>query len=114
MTFRNYSRLLVAGLAWAAFAVAADVPSPRAHPSHGNSLERIVAVVNDGVVTESELDAEVVEVTQRLRAQNVSLPSAELNRSREQLLCSQIACRSQPLRRRFADGTSSSGFWEEP
>jgi peptidyl-prolyl cis-trans isomerase SurA len=81
MTFRNFSGLLVAGLAWTAFAVAADVPAPRAHPSHGNSLERIVAVVNDGVVTESELDAEVVEVTQRLRAQNVSLPSDNLMRS---------------------------------
>ena len=40
-----------------------------------------MAVVNDGVVTESELDAEVVEVTQRLRAQNVSLPLADVMRS---------------------------------
>jgi len=61
--------------------MAADVPAPRAHPSHGASLERIVAVVNDGVVTESELDVQVSEVTDRLRAQNVSLPSPDVMRS---------------------------------
>jgi peptidyl-prolyl cis-trans isomerase SurA len=81
MKFSLFSRLLVATLAWTVGAMAADVPAPRAHPSHGTSLERIVAVVNDGVVTESELDVQVAEVTDRLRAQNVSLPSPDVMRS---------------------------------
>ena len=82
MKFSIDSGLLVAALAGLALnAAAADPPVPRAHPSRGAPLERIVAVVNDGVVTESELDAQVAEVTQRLRAQNVSLPSADVMRS---------------------------------
>ena len=51
--------------------------SPRAHTSHGTPLDRVVAVVNDGVVLESELDAQVAEVTQRLHAQNVALPATQ-------------------------------------
>ena len=81
MTFRTISRWLVAMLASATCAAATDVPTPRAVPTHGAPLERIVAVVNDGVVTESELDAQVAEVAQRLRAQNVTLPSPEVMRS---------------------------------
>jgi peptidyl-prolyl cis-trans isomerase SurA len=82
MKFPTVSGLLVAALAGLALnATAADPPVPRAHPTHGTSLEHVVAVVNDGIVTESELDAQVVEVTQRLRAQNVSLPSADVMRS---------------------------------
>ena len=81
MTFRTFSLLLVATLVSATCATAADVPTPRAHPTHGTALERIVAIVNDGVVTESELDAQVSEVTQRLRAQNVTPPAADVMRS---------------------------------
>jgi peptidyl-prolyl cis-trans isomerase SurA len=67
--------LLPAALAWGALpAGAADTPAARAHASRGTTLERVVAVVNDGVVLQSELDAQVSEVTQRLRAQNVALP----------------------------------------
>ena len=75
---------LLAAAAWlgaALTAAAADVPVPRAHPSHGEPLDRVVAVVNDGVVTESELDAEVREVTVRLKAQQVNLPSEDVMRS---------------------------------
>jgi peptidyl-prolyl cis-trans isomerase SurA len=81
MKILTISRLLVASLAWTICVAATDVPTPRAHPSHGGSLERIVAVVNDGVVTESELDAQVAEVTDRLRAQKVSLPATDVMRS---------------------------------
>jgi len=67
--------LLPAALVWGALpAGAADTPAARAHASRGTTLERVVAVVNDGVVLQSELDAQVSEVTQRLRAQNVALP----------------------------------------
>jgi peptidyl-prolyl cis-trans isomerase SurA len=56
----------------------------RAQASKGNELDRVVAVVNDGVVLKSELDAQVLEFSQRLRAQNVALPPDRV--LREQVL----------------------------
>ena len=79
---RPMTLLLVAASAWGALAAAtADQTAPRAHPSRGAPLDRVVAVVNDGVVTESELNAEVLEVTKRLKAQEVALPSEDVVRS---------------------------------
>jgi peptidyl-prolyl cis-trans isomerase SurA len=46
----------------------------RAKASRGVELDRVVAVVNDGVVLESELNAQTTEFTQRLTAQKVALP----------------------------------------
>ena len=46
----------------------------RAHASAGLELDRVVAVINDGVVLESELNAQTREFTQRLTAQKVALP----------------------------------------
>src|ERR1700687_6453084 len=40
----------------------------------GALLDRIVAVVNDGVVLQSELDMQAREIEARLRTQHVSLP----------------------------------------
>jgi len=74
--------LLAAASTWGALAATTpDQPAPRAHPSRGEPLDRVVAVVNDGVVTESELNAEVNEVTKRLKAQQVSLPPEDVMRS---------------------------------
>ena len=42
--------------------------------TQGTLLDRIAAVVNDGVVMESEVDAQMKEVTSRLQAQNMALP----------------------------------------
>jgi len=56
----------------------------RARASRGAELDRVVAVVNDGVVLESELDAQLDEFRQRLRAQNVTLPPDKV--LREQVL----------------------------
>ena len=42
--------------------------------TQGTLLDRIAAVVNDGVVLESEVDAQMKEVTARLQAQNMTLP----------------------------------------
>ena len=64
--------------------VATQTPAARAHASRGAVVDRVVAVVNDGVVLESELTAQVAEVTQRLRSQNVSLPAETV--VREQVL----------------------------
>jgi peptidyl-prolyl cis-trans isomerase SurA len=82
--------LLLAGTTHAAdksadaAAAKAPVAVPRAKASRGESLDRVVAVVNDGVVLQSELDAQVREFTQRLSAQNVALPPAGV--LREQVL----------------------------
>lgn len=42
--------------------------------TQGSLLDRIAAVVNDGVVLESEVDEQIKEVTVRLQAQNMTLP----------------------------------------
>lgn len=46
----------------------------------GQLLDRVVALVNDGLVLESELDAQTREITGRLRTQNVALPSNDVMR----------------------------------
>ncbi len=85
MKFRTFPGLLIAALASGALhAAAADAPSPRAHASRGTTLDRVVAVINDGVVLQSELDTQVAEITQRLHAQNVPLPEPAV--VREQVL----------------------------
>jgi len=55
-------------------------PAPRAKASRGDLMDRVVAVVNDGVVLQSELDAEVRAVSERLRAQGVQLPEPRVLR----------------------------------
>src|SRR5450755_3193274 len=42
---------------------------------HGELLDRIAAVVNDGLVLKSELDEQINSVTKRLQEQKVELPS---------------------------------------
>jgi peptidyl-prolyl cis-trans isomerase SurA len=60
--------------------------------AHGQMLERVVAVVNDGVVLESELDEQIHEITTRLRNQNVPLPDEDVIRSQvlERLVLEEI------------------------
>src|SRR5208283_1255634 len=49
--------------------------------TEGTQLERVVAVVNDGVVLESELDEQTREVSARLREQKIALPETAVMRS---------------------------------
>ncbi len=42
---------------------------------HGELLDRIAAIVNDGLVLKTELDAQMEAVTKRLQEQKVALPS---------------------------------------
>src|ERR1035437_1599548 len=42
---------------------------------HGEMLDRIAAIVNDGLVLKSEMDAQMDSVTKRLQEQKVELPS---------------------------------------
>ncbi|HXC08245.1 MAG TPA: peptidylprolyl isomerase [Steroidobacteraceae bacterium] len=45
---------------------------------HGELLDRIAAIVNDGLVLKSELDAQMDAVTKRLQEQKVELPSQSI------------------------------------
>ena len=47
---------------------------------HGELLDRIAAIVNDGIVLRSELDAQMDSVTKRLTEQKVELPSQSVLR----------------------------------
>jgi peptidyl-prolyl cis-trans isomerase SurA len=48
--------------------------APKELSTQGTLMDRVVAVVNDGVVLQSELNAETQEIEARLRSQNVALP----------------------------------------
>jgi len=60
------------GLASAGFAQTRDIGT------HGEMLDRIAAIVNDGLVLKSELEAQIEAVTKRLQEQKVTLPSASV------------------------------------
>ena len=59
---------------------------------HGELLDRIAAVGNDGLVLKSELDAQIDAVTKRLQEQKVQMPSASVLRQQvlERLILSEI------------------------
>ncbi|WP_366636746.1 peptidylprolyl isomerase [Aquisalimonas sp.] len=63
-----------------------------APPAAAQTLERIVAVVNEDVILESELRAEVANVEQRMRAQNRQPPpqDALVNQVMEQLIMERL------------------------
>jgi peptidyl-prolyl cis-trans isomerase SurA len=60
--------------------------------SNGVLLDRVAAVVNEGVVLQSELDLQMREIEARLRAQNVALPPEAVLRQQvlERLVQEQI------------------------
>ena len=49
---------------------------------HGEMLDRIAAIVNDGLVLKSEMDAQMDAVTKRLQEQKVELPRRACSSSR--------------------------------
>jgi peptidyl-prolyl cis-trans isomerase SurA len=58
----------------------------------GELLDRVAAVVNDGVVLSSELDEQIVAISERLRAQKLELPPQNVLRQQvlERLVLEQI------------------------
>jgi peptidyl-prolyl cis-trans isomerase SurA len=84
------ARLLVAF----AFALAAGVAhsQTRELTTTGELLDRVAAVVNDGVVLESELDEQVVLISERLRGQKLDLPPQNVLRQQvlERLVLQEI------------------------
>lgn len=80
----HFSYLAVALASWLALAGSTAFAQTRELSSSGELLDRIAAVVNDGVVLTSQLDAQTDEVTERLRQQKTELPPR--NVLRKQLL----------------------------
>src|SRR6516165_3105719 len=60
--------------------------------TQGELLDRVVAIVNDGVVLNSDLDAQVAAVTERLRQQKLELPPQNVLRQQvlERLVLQEI------------------------
>jgi peptidyl-prolyl cis-trans isomerase SurA len=58
----------------------------------GELLDRVAAVVNDGVVLSSELDEQIVAISERLRTQKLELPPQNVLRQQvlERLVLEQI------------------------
>ena len=65
-------------------ALPADTTTRTGATGRGTRIDRVVAIVNDGVVLESELNAQTNEFKQRLTAQRVQLPDDKV--LREQVL----------------------------
>ena len=87
------ARHLLAACLFGAALAAGTLGVQAAELAHqGELLDRIVAVVNDGVVLQSDLDALTAQITARLRAQNVALPPENVLRSQvlDQLITEEI------------------------
>ena len=88
------STLLASGAALALITLG----GPAAHAqtrelaTQGELLDRVVAIVNDGVVLNSDLDAEVSAVTERLKEQKLELPAQNVLRQQvlERLVLQEI------------------------
>jgi peptidyl-prolyl cis-trans isomerase SurA len=81
----------VAALAFAALAPLGHAQS-RSLSDRGEMLDRVAAVVNDGVVLRSELDEQVAEITARMQSQNMEMPSEQVLRQQvlERLIVQEI------------------------
>ena len=87
-----HTYVLAASLSALAAGGASAVTARKELSSHGQMLERVVAVVNDGVVLQSELEGQMREIIARLRSQNVPLPDEDVIRSQvlERLVLEEI------------------------
>jgi len=84
--------LLGASLLAAALTPPVSVAQTRDLSTSGTLLDRIAAVVNDGVVLSSQLDTQTEEITARLRQQNTELPPRNVLRKQilERLVVEEI------------------------
>ncbi len=71
---------LITALIFANLGLSTVQAESRQLSTRGDSLDRIAAIVNEGVVLSSELDAETARITERLRQQNTELPTATVLR----------------------------------
>jgi peptidyl-prolyl cis-trans isomerase SurA len=85
-------RLILAGLILAALTAGAAHSQTRELSASGVPLDRVVAVVNDGIVLESQLDSQITLITDRFRGQGTQLPPADVIRQQvlERLVLQEI------------------------
>lgn len=85
------SRILT-GLLCAALLSGAAFAQTRELTSSGVPLDRVVAVVNEGIVLQSQLDTQTLLITDRLRGQGTQLPSPDVIRQQvlERLVLQEI------------------------
>ena len=64
----------------------------RSLSDRGEMLDRVAAVVNDGVVLNSELEEQIAEISGRMKAQNMEMPPAQVLRQQvlERLIVQEI------------------------
>jgi peptidyl-prolyl cis-trans isomerase SurA len=85
--------VVLCGLLMAALLIGARAPAQtRDIGAHGELLDRIAAIVNDGLVLKSELDEQMEAVTKRLQEQKVELPPESVLRQQvlERLVLQEI------------------------
>lgn len=70
----------------------AAVAQTRDMSSSGVALDRVVAVVNEGVVLQSQLDTQIALITERLRGQNTQMPPPDVVRQQvlERLILQEV------------------------
>ncbi|HEY5101907.1 MAG TPA: peptidylprolyl isomerase [Steroidobacteraceae bacterium] len=94
MIFKEFivMQRILAGLAAAILVQGFAFAQTRDLATKGVLLDRVAAVVNDGVVLSSELDEQVGAVTERMRAQKLELPPQNVLRQQvlERLVLEQI------------------------
>lgn len=98
MKMPNRFKISIAALFLAALMVGVSQaapanPAPAQRVSQPQTLDRIVAIVNDGVITQNQLNARVRSATMQLHRQKVQLPPPEI--VRQQVLDQMITERAQ-------------------
>ena len=91
-------RMSTAFTACLALGAAALIACPRANAqtrelaTRGELLDRVVAIVNDGVVLDSDLEAQIEQISERLREQKLELPPQNVLRQQvlERLVLQEI------------------------
>jgi peptidyl-prolyl cis-trans isomerase SurA len=82
----------LAGFICMALASGTVVAQTRELSTSGVALDRVVAVVNDGIVLQSQLDTQILLISDRLRGQGTQLPPADVIRQQvlERLVLQEI------------------------
>ena len=85
------SRILT-GFLCMALASGAVLAQTRELSSSGVALDRVVAIVNEGIILQSQLDTQVLFITERLRGQGTELPPPDVIRQQvmERLILQEI------------------------
>ncbi|WP_374257217.1 SurA N-terminal domain-containing protein, partial [Yokenella regensburgei] len=91
---RTFFAVTLLALLWSVGASAAPTASGQAtRANQPQTLDRIVAVVNDGVITQNQLNSRVRSASMQLQRQKVQLPPGDI--LRQQVLEQMITERTQ-------------------